>query len=173
MYLTPEAARRTRAGAARAPDVDVADRGPIPFAMWLFRSRWTAAAPGQRGAGPQGIGAQALSPPGSTAQIVPAQQSVAVGSQRSPAAVHWPPSPEAVSVTQAAAPTAPAQAPVQQSSPVVQGAPSGAQLSWQARAPVPSTRQWPAQHWSGRAQEPPAARQPVTEMVPRQRRTPA
>lgn len=102
---------------------DLRDRGLVPFAMWLFSRRhpW------------QGYGvacaAQAKPLEARLVQLVPAQQSVAIGSHASPAAAQRAPFGAGMaesSVTQV--PEGPAQRPLQQSSPAPQAEPSGAQV---------------------------------------------
>src|SRR4051812_13175987 len=103
---------------------DLRDRGLVPFAMWLFARRhpWRL----------YGVaGAHANPPAARVAQLVPAQQSVAMRSQASPAPAQRAPfgaGMVASSATQAGAPVGPAQRPLQQSSPAPQEAPSGAQV---------------------------------------------
>jgi hypothetical protein len=105
-------------------DEDLRDRGLVPFAMWLFARRhpWRL----------YGVAsAQAKPPAARLAQLVPAQQSVAMRSQASPAPAQRAPLGAGIvgsSVTHAAEPAGPAQRPLQQSSPALQVAPSGAQV---------------------------------------------
>ena len=105
-------------------DDDLRDRGLVPFAMWLFSRRhpWRL----------YGVGSAHANPPAARlAQLVPAQQSVAMRSQASPALAQRAPFGAGIvgsSVTQAAAPGRPAHRPLQQSSPAPQEAPRGAQL---------------------------------------------
>jgi hypothetical protein len=105
-------------------DDDLRDRGLVPFAMWLFARRhpWQL----------YGVASAQANPPAARlAQLVPAQQSVALRSQASPALAQRAPLGGGVvesSVTQAVAPAAPAQRPLQQSSPALQAAPSGAHV---------------------------------------------
>jgi hypothetical protein len=73
--------------------------------------------------------AQAVPPPITMAQLDPAQQSVAIESQRSPAATHRSPVGAAAVGTHTAPPAGPAHEPLQQSSIAVQGAPRGAQVA--------------------------------------------
>jgi hypothetical protein len=123
-------------------------RGPIPFAIWLFARRsaprpWeirvlarvnaaaarlvslAAASTGDQ----EPAGAHAKPPAVSTAQIVPAQQSVVIGSHGSPAPAHRAGAGvgAAPSTTQTVAPAGPAHEPAQQSSAALQRAPRGAQ----------------------------------------------
>ena len=105
-------------------DADLRDRGLVPFAMWLFSRR-----PPLR---LYGVGSAQANPPAARlAQLVPAQQSVAMRSQASPALAQRAPLGGGIvasSVTQVAAPGGPAQRPLQQSSPAPQAAPSGAHV---------------------------------------------
>lgn len=108
-----------------AANDDLRDRGLVPFAMWLFsrQSPWRD----------YGVAAAAQANPPETrlVQLVPAQQSVAIGSHASPAAAQRAPfgaGMAASSVKHAVAPVGPAQSPPQQSSPAPQAAPSGAQV---------------------------------------------
>jgi len=107
-------------------DDDLRDRGLVPFAMWLFSQRHPWRVYGLAGA------AQANPPAASLVQLVPAQQSVAIGSHASPAPVQRAPFGAGIvgpSVTQTPAPGDPAQSsPLQQSSPAPQAVPRGAQL---------------------------------------------
>jgi hypothetical protein len=126
---------------------DRRDRGPIPFAIGLFARRssprpWAiqlvacldpstarliSLAPASTS--PQGLtGAHASPPADRAAQIVPAQQSVAIGSHSSPAPAQRAGGgvTGAPSTTQTVAPVGPAQAPAQQSSAALQRAPRGA-----------------------------------------------
>ena len=106
-------------------DEDLRDRGLVPFAMWLFsrRNPWPVYG--------VAIAAQAKPPEARLVQLVPAQQSVAIGSHASPAPVQRAPFGAGIvasSVTQALAPAEPAQRPLQQSAPAPQAAPRGAQV---------------------------------------------
>ena len=74
-------------------------------------------------------GAHALLPPVTVAQSVPAQQSVAMGSQGAPAATQRSPVLPGLAGVQTRLPSGPAQGPSQQSWSAVQRAPSGAQRS--------------------------------------------
>jgi len=113
-----------RADDEEISDDDLRDRGLVPFAMWLFSRRhpWRL----------YGVtSAQANPPAARLAQLVPAQQSVAIRSQASPAPAQRAPlgtGAVASSVTHAVAPVGPAQSPLQQSSPAPQAAPSGAHV---------------------------------------------
>jgi len=148
----PEPGAPPRADGEIGGDDDLRDRGLIPFAMWLFARRhpWRfdtssnapqAGAPGA-GAATSAPGsahlprygladAQAKPPVDRLAQLVAAQQSVAIRSHGSPAAAQRTlPGGGIVasSATHALAPEGPPQAPLQQSSPALHAAPSGAQL---------------------------------------------
>jgi hypothetical protein len=108
-----------------AGDDDLLDRGLVPFAMWLFARRHPWRVYGVAAA------AQAKPPEVRLVQLVPAQQSVAIGSHASPAAAQRAPLGAGMavsSVTHAVAPVGPAQSPLQQSSPAPQAAPSGAHV---------------------------------------------
>jgi hypothetical protein len=118
------------------------------------------------------MGAHTVRPPGRPAQVVPAQQSAAIGSHASPAATQRPAGTSSPLITHTAAPDGPTHAPAQQSSVAVHGAPCGAQPGWHASTPAPSTRQRAPQHSSVIAHGLPTATQPAL-VVPRQRSTPA
>jgi hypothetical protein len=113
-----------RADDQDAGDDDLRDRGLVPFAMWLFARRhpWRL----------YGVASAHANPPAARlAQLVPAQQSVAMRSHASPALAQREPLGAGIvasSATQAVAPVGPAQRPLQQSSPALQEAPSGAQV---------------------------------------------
>ncbi len=138
MHLSLDGCRRPRADDDASAEDDLRDRGLVPFAMWLFERQHAWRFGGGGGATQPArdrryglADAQANPPADRLAQLVPAQQSVAIRSHGSPAAAHSTlPSGGAVasSATQAAAPAGPPQVPLQQSSPVLQAAPSGAQL---------------------------------------------
>src|SRR3954464_1061524 len=74
-------------------------------------------------------GAQACVPPWTSAQVVPAQQVPAVGSQGSPLLTQLSSPGGSEIATQTVPPATPTQAPLQQSSGAPQPAPSRAQLS--------------------------------------------
>ena len=107
-----------------AGDDDLRDRGLVPFAMWLFARRYPWPL--------YGVASAHANPPAARlAQLVPAQQSVAMRSHASPALAQRAPFGAGIvasSETQAVAPVGPAQRPLQQSSPALQDAPSGAQV---------------------------------------------
>ena len=113
-----------RADDEAAGDDDLRDRGLVPFAMWLFARRhpWRL----------YGVASAHANPPAARlAQLVPAQQSVAMRSQASPALAQRAPFGAGIvasSATQAVPPVGPAQRPLQQSSPAPHDAPSGAQV---------------------------------------------
>ena len=73
------------------------------------------------------MGAQAVAPPRTSAQMVPPQQASLVGSQLAPTPLQAGPDGAAVTGEQIKLPGAPIQAPSQQSSVAPQGAPLGAQ----------------------------------------------
>jgi hypothetical protein len=103
-----------------AGDDDLRDRGLVPFAMWLFSRRHPLQVYGVACA------AQAKPPEARLVQLVPAQQSVAIGSHASPAGAQR--APVGAGMVGSSVMQAPAQSPLQQSSPAPQAAPSGAQL---------------------------------------------
>ena len=73
---------------------------------------------------------------------------------------------------QTRAPAGPRQTPAQQSSLATQGAPNGAQLLAQVRAPAVSGRHCPPQHWAPTEQGIPSPTQAVPADGPRQRSVP-
>ena len=110
-----------------------------------------------------------MSPSGSDAQAVPAQQLGAPVPQGSPVVVQVGPTVGPVSWVQTRAPAGPTQMPAQQSPSATQGAPNGAQVLAQVSAPVVSGRHRPSQHCAPTEQGSPSVRQAAPVEGPMQR----